>query len=68
MAAYGDAMRAQLGAALVDADASALPRASSIARLGLLALRAGGGIDPAKVEPVYLRNKIALTLAEQGRA
>jgi tRNA threonylcarbamoyladenosine biosynthesis protein TsaB len=68
MAAYGDAMRAQLGAALVDADASALPRASSIARLGVLALRAGGGIDPAKVEPVYLRNKIALTLTEQGRA
>jgi tRNA threonylcarbamoyladenosine biosynthesis protein TsaB len=41
----------------------ALPQALEIARLGALRLARGGGIDPADLQPVYLRDKVALTEA-----
>jgi tRNA A37 threonylcarbamoyladenosine modification protein TsaB len=37
-----------------------------MARLGALRLRAGEGADPADLEPLYLRDKVALTEAERG--
>jgi tRNA threonylcarbamoyladenosine biosynthesis protein TsaB len=47
-------------------DFRALPNAREIARLGELRLRAGQGIDPADLSPLYLRDKVALTEAERG--
>ena len=48
------------------ADAAALPNARDMARLGALRLSAGEGVDPAGLEPLYLRDKVALTEAERG--
>jgi tRNA threonylcarbamoyladenosine biosynthesis protein TsaB len=66
--AYRDAMLPSLaGAAIEFEDAAALPRASAIARLGARDHARGLGVDAALAQPVYLRDKVALTLAEQGR-
>jgi tRNA threonylcarbamoyladenosine biosynthesis protein TsaB len=54
-----------LGSRFVRIDASALPHAADIARLGALAFRRGEGVAPERVEPAYLRDNVALTLAEQ---
>jgi tRNA threonylcarbamoyladenosine biosynthesis protein TsaB len=43
----------------------ALPDAREMAALGALRLRAGGGIDAAGLEPLYVRDKVALTEAER---
>jgi len=47
-------------------NALSLPRAREFARLGALRLRQGGGVDPAQLQPVYLRDKVALTEAERS--
>ena len=39
-----------------------------MAQLGALRLAAGGGIDPADLTPLYLRDKVALTEAERRQA
>jgi tRNA threonylcarbamoyladenosine biosynthesis protein TsaB len=44
----------------------ALPNAREIARLGALRLAGGGGLDPAALQPLYLRDKVALTEAERA--
>jgi tRNA threonylcarbamoyladenosine biosynthesis protein TsaB len=44
----------------------ALPNAREMARLGALRLSAGEGVDPADLQPLYLRDKVALTEAERG--
>ena len=46
-------------------DASALPRAAHLARLAAAAFAAGQALAPERVEPAYLRDNVALTLAEQ---
>ena len=67
--AAGDgALVACLGDRLATVDANALPHAADLAHLGALALAAGGGVAPERVEPAYLRNHVALTLAEQAAA
>jgi tRNA threonylcarbamoyladenosine biosynthesis protein TsaB len=43
----------------------ALPNAREFASLGALRLRAGEGLDPADLSPLYLRDKVALTEAER---
>lgn len=43
------------------------PTASAVARLAAPRLAAGEGMDAALAVPVYLRDKVALTLAEQRR-
>jgi tRNA threonylcarbamoyladenosine biosynthesis protein TsaB len=47
-------------------DARALPNAREIRALGSLRLGLGEGIDPAALQPVYLRDKVALTEAERA--
>ena len=42
------------------------PRARDFARLGILRLSQGGGRDPAELQPVYLRDKVAFTEAERA--
>lgn len=62
------ALVARLGERLVRFDAEALPHAAAIARLGAAALARGEQIAPERLEPAYLRDKVALTLVEQGKA
>ncbi|HRP71543.1 MAG TPA: tRNA (adenosine(37)-N6)-threonylcarbamoyltransferase complex dimerization subunit type 1 TsaB [Luteimonas sp.] len=59
------ALRQRLGAVLVSVDAAALPRAADVARLGALAFARGEAIAPERLEPAYLRDNVALTLAQQ---
>jgi tRNA threonylcarbamoyladenosine biosynthesis protein TsaB len=47
-------------------DGRALPQAREMLRLGAARLEAGGGIDPESLEPLYVRDKVALTEAERG--
>jgi tRNA threonylcarbamoyladenosine biosynthesis protein TsaB len=58
----------RLAVELGTAHAQALPNAREIARLGALRFAAGGGIDPADLMPLYLRDKVALTEAERAQA
>ncbi|WP_133000644.1 tRNA (adenosine(37)-N6)-threonylcarbamoyltransferase complex dimerization subunit type 1 TsaB [Luteimonas arsenica] len=67
-AAAEGALARHLGDRLASVDAAALPHAADLARLGALALAAGGAVAPELVEPAYLRNNVALTLAEQAAA
>ncbi|HEX4150934.1 MAG TPA: tRNA (adenosine(37)-N6)-threonylcarbamoyltransferase complex dimerization subunit type 1 TsaB [Steroidobacteraceae bacterium] len=46
-------------------DARALPQAGYIARLGAARLETRQGLDPALLEPLYVRDKVALTEAER---
>lgn len=66
-AAEGGALVARLGAQLLGFDAAALPRADDLARLAARAYARGEAVPPDAVEPAYLRDKVALTLAEQGK-
>jgi tRNA threonylcarbamoyladenosine biosynthesis protein TsaB len=50
------------------AAATALPRASHMARLGALRLAAGEGADASLLEPQYLRNQVAMTETERAAA
>lgn len=43
------------------------PESSAIARLGAAALERGEGLDAAEAQPVYLRNKVALTIEERTK-
>lgn len=52
---------------LLTLDAAALPHAAAIARLAAPAFARGEAIAPERLEPAYLRDKVALTLAEQGK-
>ncbi|HQX23408.1 MAG TPA: tRNA (adenosine(37)-N6)-threonylcarbamoyltransferase complex dimerization subunit type 1 TsaB [Pseudomonadota bacterium] len=65
---YRDLISPLLGdAAIAYEDGAALPRAAAIARLGARDHARGLGVDAASAQPVYLRDKVALTLAEQGK-
>jgi tRNA threonylcarbamoyladenosine biosynthesis protein TsaB len=44
----------------------ALPRAREFAQLGALRFRLGEGGDPAQLQPLYLRDKVAFTEAERA--
>src|SRR5690606_20177169 len=46
-------------------DATALPRAADVARLGM-SLFEREAVPPERLEPAYLRDNVALTLAEQA--
>ena len=50
---------------LIACDPAALPRAADVARIAALAMARGGAVAPESVEPAYLRNNVALTIAEQ---
>ncbi|CAN5591392.1 tRNA (adenosine(37)-N6)-threonylcarbamoyltransferase complex dimerization subunit type 1 TsaB [soil metagenome] len=64
-AALDGALQARLGGRFIDVDAAALPHAIDVARLAAAAFAGGKGVAPDRVEPAYLRNKVALTSAEQ---
>jgi tRNA threonylcarbamoyladenosine biosynthesis protein TsaB len=54
-----------LGSRLLRCDATALPHASDVAQLAARAFANGEAVAPERVEPAYLRDQVALTLAEQ---
>jgi len=64
-AAVDDALQARMHGQLVRADATALPHAADVARLGALLFAQGQGVAPERIEPAYLRDNVALTIAEQ---
>jgi tRNA threonylcarbamoyladenosine biosynthesis protein TsaB len=65
-ATHGAALRARFGAALAAVDAAALPTAAAMLELALPRLAAGEGSDAAQALPVYLRERVALTVAERA--
>ncbi|MGH8030604.1 MAG: tRNA (adenosine(37)-N6)-threonylcarbamoyltransferase complex dimerization subunit type 1 TsaB, partial [Arenimonas sp.] len=65
-AAAGGVLAARLG--LVDVHPSALPHAADLARLAARDFIRGHAIAADVLEPTYLRDRVALTLVEQGKA
>jgi tRNA threonylcarbamoyladenosine biosynthesis protein TsaB len=66
-ASYAPALAARLPAAPAWADGARYPQAADVARLAVPAARAGRGVPAEQALPVYLRDKVALTLDEQRR-
>jgi len=63
--AAAGALPRHLGAGLANFDPSVLPHAGDVARLAVAAYARGEALAPERVEPAYLRNRVALTLEEQ---
>ena len=59
-------LAARLAARLRRFDPAALPHAADVARLAVAAFARGEAIAADRLEPAYLRDKVALTLAEQN--
>jgi tRNA threonylcarbamoyladenosine biosynthesis protein TsaB len=66
-AAANGALAETLMSKLLLCDPVALPHAADLVRLGALAFARGEAVAPERVEPAYLRDKVALTLAEQQK-
>ena len=67
--AHGGAIRERLPSPPLWADGDRYPQACDVARLAAPLFTAGKGVPPEQALPVYLRDKVALTLEEQhGRA
>ena len=64
-AALEGVLAMRLRARFTTIDASALPHAADVARLAAHAYARGDALAPERVEPAYLRNNVALTIAEQ---
>jgi len=64
-ASYPDALRARIGIPRF-ADGARYPRAAMVAHLAAAAFARGEGIAPELALPVYLRDKVALTVAERA--
>jgi tRNA threonylcarbamoyladenosine biosynthesis protein TsaB len=62
---YGDELVKRLGPALSGFDAALVPDASAVAQLAAARLAIRAGLDPFEAQPVYVRQKVALTTAER---
>jgi tRNA threonylcarbamoyladenosine biosynthesis protein TsaB len=67
-ATYEAVLRERLGQAPRFADGNRYPQALHVAELAAREFKAGRAQPPELALPVYLRDKVALTLAEQGKA
>jgi tRNA threonylcarbamoyladenosine biosynthesis protein TsaB len=65
-ATYAEQLRGRIGDVAAH-DGARYPQARNVALLALPVFRAGGGVSAEHALPVYLRDKVALTLAEQGK-
>jgi tRNA threonylcarbamoyladenosine biosynthesis protein TsaB len=65
---YRDAIAARLPAAPHWSDGERYPQAVDVLRIAAPIAKARGGVPADQVLPVYLRDKVALTLAEQRRS
>lgn len=66
-ATYRDALRAKLGGEPRYEDGERFPQAVHVAEIAAREFLAGRAVAPEKALPVYLRDHVALTLAEQGK-
>jgi tRNA threonylcarbamoyladenosine biosynthesis protein TsaB len=66
-ATYRDTLRSRLGTEPRSTDGMCYPQARHVATLAVREFKAGRVVAPEHALPVYLRDKVALTLAEQGR-
>ncbi|MGH8457211.1 MAG: tRNA (adenosine(37)-N6)-threonylcarbamoyltransferase complex dimerization subunit type 1 TsaB [Stenotrophobium sp.] len=66
LAAYAEVLAQAAGAQIAQMLPQALPCAEDALRLALPEFKAGRGIDADLLTPVYLRDKVALTLVEQA--
>jgi tRNA threonylcarbamoyladenosine biosynthesis protein TsaB len=66
-AALGEVLRPRLAAALVRIDDTLMPDAAAMAPLAAAAFARGEGMDAALAAPIYLRDKVALTVDERRR-
>lgn len=66
-ATYAEVLRERLTGALRDANGACYPQARHVAELAVHEFNAGRAQAPELALPVYLRDKVALTLAEQGK-
>jgi tRNA threonylcarbamoyladenosine biosynthesis protein TsaB len=64
---YADALRERLESTPRSAQSACYPQALHVATLAVKEFSAGNAQAPELALPVYLRDKVALTLAEQGR-
>jgi tRNA threonylcarbamoyladenosine biosynthesis protein TsaB len=64
-AALGEALATRLRPRFAAIDAAALPHAGDVARLAAKAFARGEVVAPEFAEPAYLRDNVALTIAEQ---
>jgi tRNA threonylcarbamoyladenosine biosynthesis protein TsaB len=64
-AVYGDVLRQRYGAALVSIDDAVHPHARDMVRLAIPIMTAGGGIAAEAAAPLYIRDKVALKMAER---
>ncbi|MFZ0870469.1 MAG: tRNA (adenosine(37)-N6)-threonylcarbamoyltransferase complex dimerization subunit type 1 TsaB, partial [Rhodanobacter sp.] len=67
-ATYATVLCERLTGTLRSADGMRYPQAAHVAELAMRELRAGRAQAPELALPVYLRDKVALTLVEQGKA
>lgn len=65
---YADILRSRLSGTLRSAEGARYPQARHVAELAARAFAAGHAHAPEHALPVYLRDKVALTLVEQGKA
>jgi tRNA threonylcarbamoyladenosine biosynthesis protein TsaB len=65
---YEDVLRRRLGIEPRSTDGACYPQAQHVATLAVREFKAGRAVAPEHALPVYLRDKVALTLAEQGKA
>ena len=63
--ALGDVLRPRLASALTRIDDTLMPDAAAMAPLAVRAFERGEGMDAALAAPVYLRDKVALTVDER---
>jgi tRNA threonylcarbamoyladenosine biosynthesis protein TsaB len=64
-AALGEALRPRLAAQLTRIDHTLMPDAAAMAVLATQAFERGEGMDAALAAPIYLRDKVALTIDER---
>ena len=67
-AAYAAVLSQRLTGTLHSADGLRYPQAAHVAELAMREFKAGRARAPELALPVYLRDKVAMTLVEQGKA
>jgi len=65
---YADVLRGHLASELLSAEGARFPQARHVAELAAQEYLAGHVTAPEHALPIYLRDKVALTLVEQGKA